>query len=217
MDPFTAAYTALMTVLSQRSKSPLHRTIESAMSVLILTVFLGMILETLSRNEVTFEPVSAVYQIATVLGLSDTEWIDATIRWLERPALSPLAVVASLLSGILVFWAARYSGETAWLLLLAFSVTLGSQAFLLAGYALAATTFVLGLVGWIMIRFELDDLGIGWLGPGFVINQSVRGLFVWSIVPFTLVFRLINGVIGTVTYKHRELGVASGAVSLPRD
>lgn len=217
MEPLAAAYTAFMTVLTERSESPIRRSLEILVSLFILTLFFGMFLETLSRNEISFDPGAGVYQIVVVLGLSDAQWIDSAIQWLERPTLSPLAVLGAVLSGVVVFWNARYSGETAWLLLLAFSVTLGSQAFWLAGFAWASTTLVLGITGWMKTRFEFSGRGVKWFGFAFAFEQSIRGLVTWALIPFMLVFRLINGVIETVTYEPRQVGVASGAVPLSND
>lgn len=153
--------------------------------------------------------------MASVLGIADTQWLDDIVQWLNRPELLPLAILGLVLSGILVFWAARYSGEVAWLLLLAFSVTVGSRSILFPIGALLCMTLILYIGAWVGTRFELEIFERTLHGPGRVIEQALYGVTLWVLTPFAPVLRLIDGVLDRVTFEHREVPVASGAVPIP--
>ncbi|WP_449282444.1 hypothetical protein [Leucobacter sp.] len=206
-----AAFTSAFT---ERAKSLADWLVRNVVSIIILALLFGMLVETASHNELRVGLADAAYRLAFIFGENDPQWLHAFITWFSRPALEPLAFVGALLSGLLVFWwSAKYAHEASWLLLLLSSLSLGSEVIKISFYGFIGVTAVLWTAALIFIRQSPYGEGRFWLSPTYVVENAIRGIVLWGLTPLTLIFRLVNGLIDTVTSEKRERPAAKGAVA----
>ena len=217
VDLLAAAGAAFVAVFTERAKTVIEWLVHNLVSLALLVLLFGAMLESVERGGkvLILNPVAAAYRMAEVFGITNTSWLDAIVAWLERTELQPVAVTAAIIAGVVVFWDARYATESAWLLLIPVSVSLGATALWFALSGLAATVLVFMVIAGISLG---RDSRVGErvrFGPTFVVESALRGLFSWALTPFVLVFRLLNGLDETVTYRQRQ-DPPTGAVAMPK-
>lgn len=203
MDPLASVGAAFLAALTGRAKTLMDWLVQNLVSLTILTLFFGMLLESLPKGKLQLNPVDAAYRVADVFGFENTQWLDTLVSWLERPPLEPVAIFASLLAGLMIFWSAKYSDEAAWILLIASIVALGSRALLLLVWGFGGVTALLCVAAWVNTHFETTTGTRRWMEASYVLERALVGLVSWILTPFTLLFRVLNGVIDLVTYEDK--------------
>lgn len=219
-EPLTLLSAAFTSALTDRLRSLGSWLLENIVSLALLTLLGGLVLEngSGSTRELVLAPAAAAYRVLHVLGVDDTSVLTGVVQWLQRPEFAPVAVAAAVVAGVLVFLPARYTDEAAWALVVPASVAVGRWGLWLAVGSVVATTTLLAVVSWVAPRGERHDDPRRWFGTEWCLEVGLRGVFRWALTPFTIVLRLLRRLIESVTYERTPPALADGArVVRPQD
>ncbi|MFV0433026.1 MAG: hypothetical protein ACK5LO_03455 [Leucobacter sp.] len=212
MEPASALAAPFLEIAGKRISSVAAWVARNFIPVVVLCLLFGSILESISREEISLDPVAAADRVVGIFGISDLTWLENGVSWLRRPEMEPLTVVAAILAGVLVYWPARYSDELAWALLIVTSVAIGENAFRLVLLGFSSVVVLLFLAA-VVNRNQDSSLGKRlWFNPSFVLVPAVGGFAGWVITPFVPLLHAFHGISNTMTYEPREPMPPTGAI-----